>query len=101
MVVKTKGKTAMVLMEADGDKRFFCQDGQVSKNLKELIDCLNRMTEEAFRHHVTSEKNDFSNWIRDVLGDVTLASDLGSASSPAEAGRIVAERINRLQKRYM
>ena len=98
MVVKTKRNAAMVLADADGDKRFFCQDGCISKNLTELVDCLSHMTEEVFRYHVTSEKNDFSNWVRDVLGDVTLAIQLNSASSPSEAGRMVTERINRLKR---
>jgi hypothetical protein len=99
MAVKTKRAADKVLMSAKGNKRFFCQDGQISKNLPELMNCLNRMTEDAFHHHVTSEKNDFSNWIRDVLGDSSLASDMKRASSTAEASRILAEKIKRLQKK--
>ena len=99
MVTKAKRNTAMALVDADGDKRFFCQDGSISKNLTELVDCLNNMTEEVFHHHVSSEKNDFSNWIRDVLGDATLAIKLGSATSSSEAGKIVIERVAWLQKK--
>jgi hypothetical protein len=97
MAVK-KAETAMkILADVDGDKRFFFQDGRVSKNLTELVDCLSNMTEEVFRHHVTSEKNDFSNWIRDVLGDESLASELNSVSNPSEASKIVMTRMAYLQ----
>lgn len=98
MAVKTTPDTARILADIAGDKRFFCQDGCVSKNLTELVDCLTNMTEEVFRRHVTPEKNDFSNWVRDVLGDDRLAGKLNTARTPWEASRIVAERIASLQK---
>ena len=37
--------------------------------------------------------------VRDVLGDDTLAMELNKANSPADAGRIAAQRIVWLQKR--
>jgi len=97
MVTQVKLDSAGILVDIDGDKRFFCEDGCVIKNLNELIDCLNHMTEEVFHHHVTSDKNDFSNWIRDVLGDEKLAGELYGAGSPQEATKIVSERLASLQ----
>jgi hypothetical protein len=98
MVIQMKPDRARILADIDGDKRFFCQNGCVIQNLTELIDCLNQMTEEVFRHHVTSEKNDFCNWIRDVLGDEKLAGELYSASNPPEAIKIVMERLASFQR---
>ncbi len=98
MVVKTAQDTVRVLADVAGDKRFFCHDDRVIKNLTELVDCLTNMTEEVFRHHVTSEKNDFSNWVRDVLDDERLASKLKNVSNPSEAGKIVTERLAFLQR---
>jgi hypothetical protein len=97
MVTQLKMGPVRTLEDIDGDKRFFCQDGCVIKNMTELIDCLNHMTEEVFRHHVTPEKNDFSNWIRDVLGNEKLANELYNASSPQEAAKIVTERVASFQ----
>ena len=93
MVIQMERNSGGVLVDIEGDKRFFCQDGCVIKNLNELIDCLNHMTEEVFRHHVTSEKNDFYNWIRDVLGDEILASELNDITNPSEASKIVANKM--------
>jgi hypothetical protein len=106
MVTQIKLDVARILADVADDKRFFCQDGRVIKNLTELVDCLTDMTEEVFLHHVTSEKNDFSNWIRDVLGDERLAGELNYVSTPQEAAEIVKERvvsfkINRNQHRRL
>jgi hypothetical protein len=98
MVVQIKQDAARILADIDGDKRFFCQDGSVIKNLTELVDCLNQMTEEVFYYHVTSERNDFSNWVRDVLGDERLASELSNVSNPLEASKIVMDKVIWLQR---
>jgi hypothetical protein len=97
MVTQIKLDAARILADVADDKCFFCQDGHVIKNLTELVDCLTDMTEEVFRHHVTSEKNDFSNWIRDVLGDERLAGELNNIGTPQEAARIVKGRVIALQ----
>ncbi len=104
MVTQIKLDAARILADIADDKRFFCQDGRVIKNLMELVDGLTDMTEEVFRYHVTSEKNDFSKWIRDVLGDEKLADELYYIGSPQEAAGIVKERVasfqsNRSQQR--
>jgi hypothetical protein len=98
MLTQIKPDAARILADIDGDKRFFCQDGCAIKNLIELVDCLNHMTEEMFHHHVTSERNDFSNWIRDVIGDEKLARKLNNVRSPFEASKIVANKMAWLQR---
>ena len=99
MTVRTKQDAAKVLADAMDDKRFFCHDGCVAKNLHQLADCLSRIPEETFTHHVNEAKNDFSNWTRDVLGDGKLASDLTRAADRAEAARVVKERMAWLEKK--
>ncbi|MFN6944311.1 MAG: DUF5752 family protein [Cytophagaceae bacterium] len=55
---------------------FFVQDGKVLRSLEELIDYLPVMSEDTFAHHVNKEKNDFSNWIAEVIKDKELASSI-------------------------
>ena len=98
MVTQIRSEATRMLSDIDGDRRFFCQDGHVIKNLAELVDCLNRMPEDVFHYHVTPEKNDFSNWIRDVLGDEILAGKLTNARTPLEASKIVANKMAWLQR---
>lgn len=48
---------------------------------------------------VTGEKNDFSNWVRDVFGDVRLANELSRSRNRADAARILNQRVSWLKKK--
>jgi hypothetical protein len=99
MVVRTREDAARVLSDTSGDKRFFCHDGCISENLKQLVDCLSNMSDDSYHHHVTPLKNDFSNWIRHVFGDDKLANDLMGSDNPVKAARTIKARIAWLQKK--
>jgi hypothetical protein len=79
------------------DKAFWCRDGRVLKNLGELAAALQEMSDETYQHHVTGEKNDFSNWVWDVIGDATLAAELQRAISPNMAAKVVRIRLAQLR----
>lgn len=72
---------------------FWCNDGQILRNLKELRDALEVMSEYTFTYHVNEAKNDFCNWVRDIIRDDILASQLLRVPNPVTAVRVVAERI--------
>ncbi len=78
---------------------FYCHGGRVLRNTAELRDCLASMSDETFAYHVNPEKNDFSNWVRDVIGDDKLARDLNRAKNRPAAEKSVAERLVFLQKK--
>lgn len=99
MAVRTKQDAYQILADVTGDKRFFCYDGRVAKNLTELTDCFSVMTRDVFKHHVTDEKNDFSRWVNGVLGDAKLANDLLHVVRPDEAERITRARIHWLRSK--
>ena len=98
MAIQMKQDAPGIFADIEGDKRFFSNDGSVIKNLAELTDYLNRIKAEVYRYHVNSEKNDFSNWVRDVFGDTKLASELNRVKNPLEASKILMDRIAWLQK---
>ena len=81
------------------EKRFWCQDGKVIKNIKELQEALNGMSDETFHYHAGEWRNDFSNWVRDVVGDNKLANDLSRAKSRIQAGKVVAQRVSFLESK--
>ena len=99
MAVRTKQDAVRVLADTSGDRRFFCQDGCISKNLYQLAECLDRISEGSYYHHATEVRNDFSNWVRDVFGDDKLANDLSQCNNSAEAANTVRNRIAWLQKK--
>lgn len=62
--------------DVHGEKQFWVNDGNVLKNLKELPRSLRSMSDETFLHHVNEHKNDFANWIEEVVGEKKLAEEV-------------------------
>lgn len=75
------------------EKSFWCCDGQILRNLRELPPALRRMTSETFRHHVNREKNDFANWIYQVIGERGLAERVRRLKSKTAITRAVKTRL--------
>ena len=99
MVAIKQDTVRMWLKDVPVDKVFWCSDGKVLGNLKELASALGGMGEEIYQHHVSGDKNDFSKWVRDVIGDVTLVNELKKAKTLTTAARCVKGRLERLQAR--
>jgi hypothetical protein len=75
------------------DKQFWCQNRQVFKNLHDMEAAFSRMGDDTFRYHASETRNDFSNWVRDVIGDDKLARDIQKSTTPAQVRKAVANRI--------
>jgi len=82
-----------LLGEAPVEHHFVVADGRKLKNIIELADALETMTEEIFSHHVNEAKNDFSNWVKDVFYDHSLAEDLSRAKNRLETQIVVLRRL--------
>lgn len=94
--VKVQGKNeqaAHILGSVPSAQAFFCHDGKVFTDMKELAEGLTAMSDETFGYHANAEKNDFSNWVRDVIKDEKLATDLTKAVTRLEAAGLVASRL--------
>ena len=79
--------------------RFTCHDGIHVKNLQELASALEQMSDDTFYYHVNESKNDFSKWVRDVIGDDKLSRDLDKTTNRLQAAKSVAARIGLLNTR--
>ncbi len=66
------------------DKPFILHDGRTLYSIDDLVHALVSFSDELFAHHVTSEKNDFASWVRDVFKHEELAEQISLASSPQE-----------------
>jgi hypothetical protein len=87
------------LANVPDDKRFWRNDGKIIKNLKELEMSLNDMSAETYHYHRGEGRNDFSKWVKDVVGDAQLAEEFSKADSRERASRVVAKRISFLESR--
>ena len=81
------------------DKSFWINNGPIINNLKNLPRAVEEMSDDQFRHHVNNDKNDFSNWINDILGDSYLASELRKTRAKNLFVRTLKSRIDYLKRK--
>ena len=92
-------RTEKLLAKVPEESIFRCHDGRTSKDMKELAEGLVSISDDTFAYHVNSEKNDFSKWVRDVIRDEKLASDLAKATNRTQAIGYVTARLVALSRR--
>ena len=92
-----KNKAKDRLGNVPEDKVFWVNDGKVLRNLKDIPAALVDMSEETFKYHVNKDKNDFKNWISDVVGDEKLARSIARTRSKEMMLRKLDKRINKLE----
>ena len=101
MAMITKVSAKSVLGDVPEDRWFLCSDGLVLKNLRELETALKKMSADTYHHHANDSNNDFSNWIKDVIGDDKLADALRNNGTQSEAAKTVAGRISWLKSKMI
>jgi len=85
-----------LLADVPDEYVFRCCDGSIFRNMRELRDGLEAISDETYSIHANAEKNDFGNWVRDVVADEKLARDLMKAPSRLQAAKSVASRVSSL-----
>jgi len=71
-----KKKEALIIIEAPEDQCFWVNDGPVLRNLYDLGEALETMTDEQYSYHTKRDGNDFALWVENVLGDKELAKKM-------------------------
>jgi len=99
MAETLKEQAKRLLADVPEEYVFWCHDGGILRSMKELGDALNSMTDETYAFHANAEKNDFTNWVRDIIKDGRLARDLQKATDRAQAAKQAATRVATLTKR--
>ncbi len=87
---KTNGK---LLAKVPAEYVFWCHDGNIFTDIYDLMEGLNTMSDETFAYHSNLEKHDFSNWIREIMGDDELADALARVADKSEAVSCIYARI--------
>jgi hypothetical protein len=100
-VLLTKNDAKLLFLDLPKTHKFWLADGREINNLTELYRELIEMSGELFDHHVTNEKNDFAQWVNDVLHDTILARKLANTPGKLEHVEIVKARIDELKYRGM
>jgi len=82
-----------ILSDVPKNQAFYCCDGQTLTNLVALANALQQMSDEVYAYHANGDKNDFYNWVADVVTDEELAEELAETLDRRQAADLVAERV--------
>jgi hypothetical protein len=88
----TRAKAEKSLARVPDDRVFWSNDGRILTDMKDLKDALANMSDQNFAYHSNEGKKDFSNWVKDVLEEETLAKELEKATNREQAARVVEEQ---------
>lgn len=91
--------TKSMLNGVPDEHAFWCCDGVIIKNLEGLYIALKNMSQDTFHHHVNHDKNDFGKWVKEVIGDITLARQLDKIVTRASMEAKIHQRIEWLKRR--
>lgn len=96
-----KDEAGRYLSDAPPEQCFWVNNGPILKNLEDLASALSEMKDETFKYHANKNKNDFSAWLVNVIGDKKLADGLMSSRSRESALKKVRSRLNSLRKKAL
>jgi len=99
---KTNGaECASVLLSEvkHADHYFYLNDNLAIKSLCDLSNHLKEMDEGTFKHHVNEEKNDFGEWVTNIIGDKTLGKKMNELKEQDEMSKAVEIRVDYIKRR--
>lgn len=79
--------------KASSDKVFRLHNNQSASNVKDLYLAIKDMQEEDFVKYCNDEKNDFYNWIVDVLEEHELGANMAGVKSHRETQNIIKRHV--------
>ena len=95
----TKDESRKYLGDVAPEQCFWVNNGPIIKNLEELANALPQLSDDSFKHHVSKEKNDFSKWINEIIGDRLLANELLSSRNRESLIKKMNSRLSALKKK--
>ena len=78
------------------EELFITIDGRTIRNLWELREFLEKSDEKAIAYHLSPIRNDFYNWVSEVIMDFELAEAMLRATGKTELSHAVARRLEYL-----
>jgi hypothetical protein len=82
----------------ESDKYFWFVNGDNAKSLIELCEKLKNLDLNSFKFHANDQKNDFKNWIKEVIKDEELSLRLNNVAHKSEFVQIIEDRIKYLKQ---
>ncbi|MEM4710973.1 MAG: hypothetical protein QXL18_03440 [Candidatus Woesearchaeota archaeon] len=86
-------------MNVPFEKEFIFHDGSRARNIEELLQKIKSLSPEEFSGFVNSSKNDFANWIEQVLLMENLGKKLRRTNSMKKTVRLIEKQIRKEKKK--
>lgn len=87
-----------ILSDSPREQMFFSNDGRVIKNISEFAAYLHAIDTSTFKYHVNNDRNDYSKWILEVLGDTKLSRELLRIKSKETGHKKTIKRMEELRR---
>ena len=84
--------------EIKPENYFRLNNGKPIKNLNELLDALKDIDDETFYHHVSESRNDFYEWIKNIIKDQYLADMIKALKDKTEIRNVIEIRLFGMKK---
>ena len=94
----TSERAQKLLREVEKEREFHSYSGNRIRSVEDLHDILIKMDEREFMFHRNNSKNDFYNWVKNVVEDIKLANDIARAKTKQTTVKRVDERIRILKE---
>jgi len=82
-----------VFTNVEGERAFWVSDGKMIHNLFELAVAFKDMKLSTFKYHANKEKNDFYEWVKNILDNKELAEQLARTITKDKAELVVLRYI--------
>ncbi|MGC8929921.1 MAG: hypothetical protein ACP5OZ_05365, partial [Candidatus Woesearchaeota archaeon] len=92
-IIKREAQKLSLEAEIPSEKEFVLNDGRRLRSLKELLEALKTMSNDLYKHHVNSSRNDFANWVKDVFKKESLAEKIRNAKAKEETIKILSSEL--------
>jgi hypothetical protein len=93
----SKSQVKSILADIPNSKQFYVTNNKgILRNLQDLETALLNMDDATFNFHVTKDRNDFSTWVKDTIGDQHLAKQLSSTKLKDRMYGYVYTRLSQL-----
>ena len=98
MVTLSNEEVKRIIADVPPDLGFWICSGHVVRNLYELLDNMQHMSQDTFIYHVNDIKNDFERWVREVVKDYDLAFQFAKTRARDKMVWILESRIEYLER---
>lgn len=86
------------LAEIPPQFKFYMSDGKVLSSLQELHQALQQISDNTYQYHANAQKNDFANWVGDIIKDPALAKKLKASKNRTQAIKEIAKKVKKHKK---